>query len=148
MTHSTSLACIRRLMTEGDNISTKDLIKTWGEILEFYNHLIDNEGEQLRPIRFLVRHIIDRGYSKYLFGGTSLYNLMISIPTTNQIDYTKTLLIEYEQLSQIVKFKYWICPKENRTKNNIHWEMDCQTTEVNDTFEYFITQNDDWNSLI
>jgi hypothetical protein len=133
-------------MKEGDKITTEELIENWNTILKFYDSLID-QGLKLRPIRFLVRHIIEQGYSNVIYGGTSLYNLLISLPTGNQIDYTKTVQVKYDQLTQTAEFNYHDKPRNERTKENRGWTMECQATELIDTFEHFLNEHEDWEKI-
>jgi hypothetical protein len=133
-------------MNEGDKITTEELIKNWNRILNFYDNLID-QGSKLRPLRFLVRYIIEQDYSNEIYGGTSLYNLLLSLPTENKIDYTKTLHVEYDQLTQTVKLNYHDKPRNERTRENRDWTIECQATEIVDTFEHFLNEHEDWKKI-
>ncbi len=134
-------------MKEGDYISAKELEDSWESILNFYNQLIDEEGHALRPMRFLVRHIIAQGHSKKYYGGTSLFRLLISLPSNNIVDFSKTLKIDYDQRIQVVNFNYWECTRERRKKENVNWQYACQATEVNAAFDFFLSENKNWVDL-
>lgn len=133
-------------MKEGDKITNENLIENWNRILKFYDSLIDQKFK-LRPIRFLVRYIIEQGYSKEIYGGTSLYNLLLSLPTDKKIDYTKTLQVGYDQQTQTIKLNYHNKPGNERTKENRAWTIECQATEIVDTFEYFLNEHEDWKKI-
>jgi hypothetical protein len=138
-----------RHLTQGDELKSSDLKEKWVETLTFYDQMIDG-GHQLRPIRFLVRHIIDKGYDNYYFPGTSLFNLLISIPIDNKVSYTKTLKVEVDQLRNIVKFDYrdWTGLSQDNTadlEKSLKWSDRSQLTESCDTFEYFINTIEEWN---
>ncbi|MBK9220497.1 MAG: hypothetical protein IPO16_00040 [Saprospiraceae bacterium] len=131
-------------MQEGVTVTSSDLVSEWEKTLAFFDHLI-SIGHKLRPIRFLTRHIIDKGYNSLLYPGTSLYNLLVSVPTNNETNYDQTLLIECDQLKNIVKFKYRDYTgidrqKEGSLENALKWSETCQPTEVNDTFEFFLKE--------
>lgn len=127
----------------GDKISAFDLESSWNNILSNFELLIDN-GHKLLPIRFLIRHIIEKGYSTELYAGSSLWSLLISLPTEMTIDFTKTLKVEIEQLTSTVKFRYECdLPRPDIPK----WEETCQLTEIIDTFEYFIEMQKDWKKI-
>lgn len=133
-------------MNEGDKILTSELVQKWHDTLKFYDEMIEG-GRKLRPLRFLVRYIIECEYSIDLYPGTSHFNLSISIPTNQRIDYRKTLNIDYDQLSQKVNLKYWDCKRGERTKENLNWSTQCEATEINDAFEFFLTENRDWKKI-
>lgn len=138
-------------MTEDDNITSWDLMQKWVDTLAFFDMLVDN-GHKLRPIRFLIRHIIDKGYDTKLFPSSSLYNLLISIPTDNKINYDKSLRVTCDQLHNIVVFNYkdWTGLNKNDSDSlakAFRWTDTCQNTEVNDTFEYFLTQVESWELI-
>lgn len=139
-------------MTEGDNITSEDLTQKWVDTLALFDTLLEN-GHKLRPISFLIRHIIDKAYDTKLFPGSSLYSLLISIPTDNKINYDKTLNISCDQLHNTVVFKYRDTTGLNKKDSNslakaYSWTDTCQFTEVNDTFEYFLTQVDSWATIM
>ena len=136
MAHIQLLARIEK-MNEGDQITTDELIENWESVFKFYDNLIEN-GFKLQPIRLLIRYIIDKGYSKKYFGGTSFYTLLISIPTDRQINYTKTLQIKFDELTQTVSFNY---KDKSRNLKNLEWSIECQATEIIDTFEHFLNKN-------
>jgi hypothetical protein len=138
-------------MTEGDNITSAELTRKWVDTLAFFDTLVDN-GHKLRPIRFLIRHIIDKGYDTKLFPGNSLYDLLISIPTDNKINYDKSLHVSCDQLHNTVVFKYRDTTGLNKNDSAslakaFSWTDTCQHTEANDTFEYFLTQVDSWVTI-
>ncbi|NVK29054.1 MAG: hypothetical protein HWE14_13455 [Flavobacteriia bacterium] len=128
----------------GDKISALDLEASWKEKLSTFDLLIEN-GLKLRPIRFLIRYIIEKGYSAELYAGSSHYSLLISLPKDMTIDFTRTLKVQIEQRTSTVKFRYQ-CemprPKEPQ------WEETCQLTEIIDTFEFFISTQKDWKKII
>jgi len=135
-------------LTQGDDLTPTDLKEKWVETLKFYDQMIES-GHQLRPIRFLVRHIIDKGYDNYYFPGTSLFNLLVSIPIDKKVNYTKTLKVEIDQLRNIVKFDYRDWTRLSRDNNadfekSLKWSDTCQLTECCDTFEYFINTYKEW----
>ena len=72
--------------THGDIITSSDLKEKWADTLAYYDEMIDL-GHPIRSIRFLVRHIIEKGYDNYYFPGTSVFNLLISIPIDNRVNY-------------------------------------------------------------
>jgi hypothetical protein len=140
------LAGIQKIMKEGDKISNIKLTKNWDETLKFYDDLI-SKNFNLRPIRFLIRHIISNNYSDKLFSGTSLYDLLISLPENDKVNFNKTLKINFNQKNQIVKFNYSQLDRFEKTKQNQTWTIECQATEINETFEYFLLLHDEWNSI-
>lgn len=127
----------------GDKISAFDLESSWKEILSTFDLLIEN-GHKLRPIRFLIRHIIEKGYSAELYAGSSLWSLLISLPRDMTIDFTKTLKVEIDQLTSTVQFVYH---SEQPRPNEPQWNEECQLTEIVDTFEYFIGTQKDWEKI-
>ncbi len=134
--------------TQGDEITSKDLKEKWAETLSHYDQTINNR-HHLRPIRFLVRHIIEKGYDDYYFPGTSLFNLLVSIPIDNKVNYSKTLMVEVDHLRNIVKFKYrdWTgLSRDNKVdfEKSLKWSDTCQLTESCDTFEHFIGIFKEW----
>ena len=137
-------------MTEGDSITSSDLEQEWQKTLEFFGGLIE-DGHKLRPIRILVKHIIEQNYSQKCYPGTSLYNLLISLPAGFKIDFTRTLNINYDQIKQKVKFDYRDFRGLKRDVKNsekaLKWTTTCEATEVNDVFEYFLTQFSDWKQI-
>ena len=99
-------------------------------------------GHQLRSIKFLVRHIIDKGYDSSYLLGISLFNLLTSIPIDNKVDYNKILKVEVDQLKNMVKFDYRNWAGLNRESKegfdeSLKWSDTCQLTESCDTFEHF-----------
>jgi len=127
----------------GDKITAFELESSWKDKLSFFDLLIEN-GHKLRPIRFLIRHIIEKGYSTELYAGSSLWSLLISLPKDMTIDFTKTLKVEIDQLASTVNFRYQCeLPRPKQPK----WEETCQLTEIIDTFEYFIDMQKDWGKI-
>jgi hypothetical protein len=127
----------------GDKISALELESSWKDILSTFDLLIEN-GHKLRPIGFLIRHIIKKGYSTELYAGSSLWSLLISLPKDMTIDFTKTLKVEIDQLTSTVKFRYQCeLPRPDQPK----WEETCQLTEILDAFEYFIEMQKDWKKI-
>lgn len=140
-----------KYLTQGDELTSKDLKEKWIEALTFYDQMIEG-GHQLRPIRFLVLHIIDKGYYNYYFPETSLFNLLISIPIDKKVNHTKTLKVEIDQLINIVKFDYrdWTeLSRDNKTdfEKSLKWHDTCQFTETCDTFDYLISTIEEWKPL-
>lgn len=141
-----------RYLTQGDEITSTNLKEKWKETLDIYDLMIEG-GHQLRPIRNLVRYIIDKGYDNYYFSGTSLFSLLISIPIENKVNYTKTLKVEIDQIRSIVKFNYrdWTGLDRNNNADfdkSLKWSDTCQLSESCDTFEYFIATFDEWKPNI
>ena len=131
-------------MPEGDAISSIDLVKEWAETLTFFDQMISN-GQKIRSIRFLIRHIIEHGYNTKLYPGTSMYSLLISFPMESKINYTKTLKIDCDQLRSHVKYSYRdYSGLDRQLSSNLNkaliWEDICQPTEVIGTFEYFLKE--------
>lgn len=85
-------------------------------------------------------HIVASGYSKYLFPGTSMYSLLVSIPIAGRVDYSKTLRIAYDEIAHVVTFN----TKQEKTSV---WETTCQPSEVIDTFEHFLKEHPEWSEL-
>lgn len=133
-------------MNEGDAVSQDNIIDNWEHILHFYDGLIDSSFK-LRPIRFLIRYITEQGYSKKIHGGTSMYSLLISLPVDNRIDYTKTLIINYDEQTQHIEFVYHDKPRMDRKKENIDWSITCQGSEIIDTFNHFLNENAEWGLI-
>jgi len=134
-------------MNEGDLIKETELLKSWMETLQFFDDMIEN-SHKVRSIRFLVRHIIDKGYSKKMVPGTSLFSLLISIPKDNTIDYSKTLQVSFNDITQKVEFNYrnydGLERNADNLKNSLKWSDYCEQTEVIDTFEHFLMITEDW----
>lgn len=122
-------------LTEGDQ-APLDLTPIWTETNMRYRSLTENKSGY-RCIRWLIEHIIDAGYSKGLFPGTSLYTLLISLPTDDKVDFSNTLRIAYDELAQVAEFKL----KLNKV---IVRETACQPSEIIDTFEHFLNEHPDW----
>jgi hypothetical protein len=131
----------------GDVITRADLQAQWLQTLSFYDEQIEN-GRPLRPIRFLIRHMIQRGYDEHYFPGTSLWNLLISITENNRVSYDKTIRIEVDYLRHNIKFLYTDYSGLDRNKVDfkkaLKWSEVCQLTEICDKFEYFISINPEW----
>jgi hypothetical protein len=130
--------------THGDNISSADLIGKWVEILLFYDQLIAN-GHQLDPIRNLVSYIIKKGYNIYLFPSSSLFNLLVSVPLNNKVNYNKTLKIELDQLRNIIKFDYRDYAGLNREvyedfEKSLKWTKICKLSESCNMIDFFISE--------
>jgi hypothetical protein len=149
-----NVACIRLLapipleneaMTEGDPVTKENLKQEWQDILSTFDILI-NAGHSLRPIRFIIRHIIEKGYDSIFFPGSSLYSLLISIPTENRIDFSKTLRIEFDEMKQILKFEFKDrtgVPRDSwGSKEWRKWKETCQATEGTAVFDHFVATNE------
>ncbi len=134
-------------MNEGATITKDQLTENWNRIFGFYESLV-KQGSSLKPIKHLVQHIIKQGHSTKLYGGTSLYSLLISIPVDGRINYTKTLHVSYEQMIQVVTFTYHNKPRNLRTEENRDWSVECQATEAIDTFEHFLNEHKDWKMVL
>jgi hypothetical protein len=134
-------------MREGEVTTVDNLIKEWEEILKFYDGLIENNFK-LRPIRFIVRHIIEKGYNQVLFPGTSLYSLLISVPRDKRVNYDRTLQVKVDELRNILKFTFTDRTGLDRSTAQRHqylkWEETCQLTEGIALFESFLTENIDF----
>ena len=122
---------------EGDQVPI-DLTPIWIETNTRYRALTENKPGY-RCIRWLIEHILDAGYSKGWFAGTSMYNLLISLPTDRKVDYSNTLRISYNELNQVAEFKL----KLNKVTM---WETTCQPSEIVDTLEHFLNEQPDWSS--
>lgn len=131
------------MKNSGDKISAIDLKSSWEDILSTFDLLIEN-GHKLRPIRFLIRHIIEKGYSNDLYAGSSLWSLLISLPKDMTIDFTKTLRVEIDQLTSTVSFVYH---SQLPRRDMPEWKEECQLTEIVDTFDYFIEDQKDWKKI-
>lgn len=127
----------------GDKITAADLELSWMEILSTFDRFIEG-GHKLRPIRFLIRHVIEKRYSRRLFAGSSLWSLLISLPSNMKIDFARTLKVEVDQLTSTVKFTYRI---QQTQPVELEWLEICQLTETIDTFEYFLEKNKDWKEI-
>jgi|JI9StandDraft_1071089.scaffolds.fasta_scaffold409041_2 hypothetical protein len=125
-------------MNEGDIITSDQLRNEWTNTLSTYDLFI-NGGHKLRPVRFIVRYIIEKGYDRVLFPGTSMYSLLISIPIDNKVNFNKTLKINFDHLTETLKFKFI-----DRTTGQIGWEETCQATEGSDLLESFFADNKDF----
>lgn len=138
-------------MTEGETVTADDLVNEWKGILSTYDLMIDN-GIKLRPIRFIIRYIIESGYDRLLFPGSSLYALLISIPTDGKVNYCKTLKIEYNQLTEVLNFKFKERTAQERqdlnSKGKVLWEETCQATEGCSVIESFFMNNEDFRKAM
>lgn len=123
-------------LNEGDPVPD-DLTPRWRETNVTYRALTENKPAY-RCIRWLMEHILDAGYSKDLFPGTSMYSLLISIPKDGKVDYSRTLRIGYDELTQVADLKL----KLNKT---VVWETTCQPLEIIDTLEHFLNEHPDWS---
>lgn len=124
-------------LTEGDRVPV-DLTPIWIETNTRYRALTENKPAY-RCIRWLIEHILDAGYSKGLFPGTSMYSLLISLPTNGKADYSNTLRVAYDELTQVADFKLTL-------NKALMWETTCQPTEIIDTLENFLNEHPDWGS--
>lgn len=124
-----------------------DLTPMWHETNVSYRGFTEHKPAY-RCIRWLIEHILDAGYSKSLFLGTSMYSLLISIPLEGKVNYKHTLHIGYDELTQVVKLNLKIWPNEQRStkdlKDAVNWSTTCQPTELIDTFEHFLNEHPDW----
>jgi hypothetical protein len=127
----------------GDSVTVNELENSWVDVLTTFDRFIEG-GRKEGPVGLLIRYIIEKGYSKNLYGGSAVWFLLISLPKEMTIDFTKMLRIETDWIASTVKFIYH-CelprPKEPE------WSSTCQFTEIIDTFEYFLTINDDWGKI-
>lgn len=96
-----------------------------------------------------MEHIINAGYSKGLFPGTSMHSLLISIPSIGKVNYQHTLHIGYDELTEMVKLSMKIWPNKDRStedlKDAVKWSTTCQPSELVDTFEHFLNEHPDWS---
>lgn len=134
-------------LSEGDQVPV-DLTPIWRERNSTYRDLTENKPAY-RCIRWLMEHILDAGYSRGLFPGTSMYSLLISVPMEGKVNYKRTLHIGYDELTQVVKLNMKIWPNEQRSTEDledaIKWSTTCQPTELIDTFEHFLNEHPDWS---
>jgi hypothetical protein len=134
-------------LNEGDP-APDDLTPIWRETNLTYRAITEHQPAY-RCIRWLMEHILDAGYSKGLFPGTSMYSLLISIPLERKVNYRHTLHIGYDELRQEVKLNMKCRPNEQRStkdlKEEIKWSTTCQPTELIDTFEHFLNDHPDWS---
>lgn len=128
-------------MKEGELINSDQLKDEWTRVLSTYDLFIDG-GHKLRPIRFIVRHIIEKGYDRHLFPGTSMYSLLISIPRDSKLNFNKTLRIDFDHLTETLTFRF-----KDRTNESTKWEETCQATEGSDLLESFFADNEDFRRL-
>jgi hypothetical protein len=123
-------------LTEGDHVPV-DLGPIWIEMNSCYRALTENDT-RYRCIRWVIEHILDTGYSKGLFPGTSMFSLLISLPMNGKVDFRDTLHISYDELNQVAEYKL----KQNKA---IVWENTCQPSEIIDTLEHFLNDHPDWS---
>lgn len=128
---------------EGEFINSNELKVLWSELLMEFDYSFKH-GNNVGPIKFLIKYIIEKCYDRYYFPGSSLFSLLISIPINQKIDFTHTLKVEIDEFKQIVKFNYHIKKREEGTINYL-WQETCQFSEICDTFEYFIHCFEYWN---
>ena len=133
-------------LNEGDQVPI-DLTPTWHETNAHYRDLTENKPVY-RCIRWLMEHILDVGYSKGLFPGTSMYSLLISIPLDGKVNYKHTLHIRYDELTHVIKLNMKVWLNNERSTEDlaeaIKWSTVCQPTELIDTFEHFLNEHPDW----
>ena len=129
---------------EGEFINSNELKVLWSELLMEFDDAF-KQGNNVGPIKFLIKYIIEKGYDKYYFLGSSLFSLLISIPINQKIDYSHTLRVEIDEMKKdVINFKYRL---KNKYENEIEylWKETCQFSEICDTFEYFIHHFECWN---
>lgn len=122
-------------LTEGDEVPD-DLTPIWIETNTRYRALTENKPAY-RCIRWLIEHILDVGYSKGLFPGTSMYSLLLSLPKDGKVDFRNSLRVGYDELSQVAEFKL-------KVNHVLVWETSCQPTEIIGTLEHFLNEHPDW----
>jgi hypothetical protein len=123
-------------LSEGDSVPT-DLTPIWRETNVTYRTLTENKPEY-RCIRWLLEHVLDAGYSKGLFPGTSMFSLLISLPRDGKVDYSRSLRIDYDEPTQVFGFKL-------KVDKTLVWETTCQPSEIIDTLEHFLNEHQDWS---
>jgi hypothetical protein len=119
-------------LREGQTVVLKEngLEDYWIECLKNYEEF---EGWDVKPIKYIVRHISNSEYSRRLYPGTSMMRLLISKPTKGRLNFTQSLKIDYNQdnLKQQIRLIY--------TEGNEEKYSDfCEATEGIDAFEDFI----------
>ncbi len=138
-------------MKEGDVVTSENLRTEWKHVLSIFDTFIDN-GYKLRPLRLIVRHIIQKGYNKALLPGTSMYSLLISIPIENRVSHNKTLSIGLDELRGRLEFKFsdWtgIDRHHSDAKKQIKWAETCLATEGSTLIEHFFADNEDFRKAI
>jgi|GEM_PF-2810755 len=134
-------------LTEG-GIVPRDLTPYWKDVNDRYRSLTESEPAY-RCVRWLLEHIIDTGYSKNLFPGTSMYSLLVSLPVDGKVNYTRTLRVAYDEQAQVVSLQLKIWPDPQRSPHDIEkgikWSVNCQPSEVIETFEHFLNEHSDWS---
>ena len=119
-------------LLEGQTVVLKEngLEDHWVECLRSYEEF---EGWDVKPIKYIVRHILNSEYSSRLYPGTSMMRLLVSKPVDGRLNFTETLLIDYnhDKLKQQIRFVY---TKDKQEK----YSDFCQATEGIDTFEEFM----------
>ncbi len=138
-------------MKEGEIVTSDQMRNEWTNVLSTYD-LFVNGGHKLRPIRFIIRYVIEKGYDKVLFPGTSMYSLLIYLPLDNRVNYNKTLRIEFDHLTENLRFRFsdWtgIDRQNSNFKKQIKWEETCQSTEGTALLESFLADNEDFKKAI
>lgn len=106
-------------------------------LLDFEEHI--ENGQELKPIKHLIKHIIKKEYNKIICPGFSMFRLLISLPIDNKITFEKTLKVEIDNIRSIVRFRYTV-------NKELTWSETCQFSEICDTFDYFMSSEcKDWN---
>ena len=86
-----------------------------------------------------MEHIVKEGYSKQLVPYVSIVQLLISVPYQGLVNYSRTLMVRYDDLDQHVMMKLWSAGARL-------WETTCQASETIDTFEHLLNEHPDWAS--
>ena len=119
-------------LTEGQNVSLKQngLEDYWKECLQQYEKF---EGWDVKPIKYIVRHICNSEYTSRLYPGISIMRLLISKPDDGKLNFSNTLTIDYnhDKLKQLLRFIY-------REDGEQKYSNECQASEGIDTFEEFM----------
>lgn len=128
-------------MNEGETIVVDRLRIEWKEIFSVFAL-----GNMPKPIKMIVRHIIDRGYDQVFVPGSSLYTLLISVPIDNKVNYSYTLRVVYDEQIQIIKFKFVEKIADANARDSagtrlIRWEETCQASEGAAVLEDFLNGN-------
>ena len=135
-------ATMNEHLSEGDQAPV-DLTPYWKDTIERHK-LFTASRPQHRCVRWLMEHILDAGYSKGLFPGTSAYGLLISVPLEGKVNYKHTLHVGYDELAHVVNLNMKIWPTEQRSpedsKSATKWSTTCQPSELIDSFEHFLNE--------
>lgn len=119
-------------LNEGQAVMLKEngLDDYWNDYLKLYKEF---ESWDVKPIKYIVRHICGTNYSKRLYPGVSIMRLLISKPRNGKLNFTNTLKIDYNQdkIRQLIRFIY---TENGRQK----YFEECQASEGVDTFEAFM----------